>query len=140
MPNLALRKFSIAVSLLILASLPAAAASIWNEIQDGGGDAARTPKNAQVTLGAGPLTDIFGRLVNGIAGADMYLIQITDFANFSAISVPIGRNGVLDPALYLFDFSGHGVYANDNISDLSTQAMLRQAIPTGPCQTAFILF
>ena len=126
-------KLSITAALLILACLPAAAGSIWNEIQDGGADAPRLPESAQITIGSGdPLTDILGRLVNGVTGADMYLIRITDFANFSAITSPVGKNGVADPALYLFNVSGHGIYGSDNISPTNLQAMLPAGDPNGP--------
>jgi hypothetical protein len=120
------------IGLLVLASHLALAGSIWNEVEDGGGDAARLPANAQVTTGVGPLTDIFGKLGNGIGGADMYLIRITDFANFSATSSPVGKNGVADPALYLFNFTGHAIYGSDNISAMDTQAMLPAGDPNGP--------
>jgi hypothetical protein len=39
---------------------------------------------------------------------------------------------VLDPALFLFDFSGHAIYASDNISMTNTQAMLPAGDPLGP--------
>jgi hypothetical protein len=123
-------------ALLIAACPLATAGTIWNEIQDGGADAPRLPANAQVTIGIGgsdPLTDIFGRLVNGISGADMYLIRITDFANFSATTSAVGANGVVDTALYLFDFSGHGIYGSDNISPpANLQAKLPAGDPNGP--------
>jgi hypothetical protein len=130
-----LRKVLHAAALLILACPSATAGTVWNEIQDGGADAARLPNNAQVTIGGSsdPLTDIFGRLVSGIIGADMYLIRITDFANFSATTSAVGANGVADPALYLFDFSGHGIYGSDNISPpTNLQAMLPADDPNGP--------
>ncbi len=128
-----MRDFLITATLLGLACHGATAGTIWNEIQDGGADAPRLPKNAQVTSGIGdPLTDIFGRLVNGFTGADMYLIRIADFTTFSATTSAVGANGVMDPALYLFDFSGHAVYGSDNISATNLQAMLPAGDPNGP--------
>jgi len=61
----------------------------------------------------------------------MYLIRITDFANVSATSSPVGKNGVADPALYLFNFSGHAIYGSDNISAMDMQAMLPAGDPNG---------
>jgi hypothetical protein len=116
------------IGLILLASHLAEAAGIWNEM----GDAGRLPNNAQVTIGAGPLTDIFGLLADGVAGADMYLIRITNFNAFSATSSPVGKNGVDDPALYLFNFSGHAIYGSDNISAMNMQAMLPAGDPNGP--------
>lgn len=120
--------------LFAVAGSLATAGTIWNEIQDGGADAPRLPKNAQVTIGTNndPLTDIFGKLVNGFTGADMYEIQITDFANFSARTFRVGPNGVTDPALYLFDSTGHAVYGSDNISATNFQAKLPAGDPNGP--------
>ncbi len=124
------------ISLVFVASNLAFGAGTWNEIANGGGDAARLPQNAQATFGVGPLTDIFGRLSNGVTGADMFLIRITDFNTFSAASSPVGLNGVFDPALYLFDFSGHAIYASDNNSldpmNPDFQATLPAGDPKGP--------
>ena len=120
------------VLLLIGISRVVLGGTVWHEISDGGGDAPRFPATAQVTIGFGPLTDIIGRLVNGDAGADMYEIQIVDFANFSALTSPVGLNGVLDPALFLFDLGGHGIYGSDNISMMNTQAFLPPGDPHGP--------
>jgi hypothetical protein len=121
---------------LVLIASNLFAAGIWNEVTDGGDDAARLPENAQATFGVGPLTDIIGRLGNGFIGADMYLIRITDFNTFSATSSAVGRNGVLDPALYLFDFSGHAIYGSDNNSldpmNPDFQATLPAGDPQGP--------
>jgi hypothetical protein len=116
------------IGLILLTSHLALAGGIWNEI----GDAGRLPANAQETLGVGPLTDIFGRLVDGVVGGDMFLIRITDFNAFSATTSPVGKNGVDDPALYLFNFTGHAIYGSDNISAMNMQAMLPAGDPNGP--------
>jgi hypothetical protein len=121
-----------AMGIILLASHAALAAGIWNEITNGGGDAARLPDNAQVTFGAGPLTDTLGGLGDGISGADMYVIRITNFNTFSATSSPVGKNGVVDPELYLFDFTGHAIYASNNTSMTDLQATLPAGDPNGP--------
>lgn len=120
------------IVLFLALACNALSASIWIETLDGGGDAHQFPINAQVTSGNGALTDILGNLVNGTSGADMYEIHISDFANFSAITVPLGPNGVADPAIYLFDSTGHGVYVNHDRSASNTQARLPAGNLNGP--------
>jgi hypothetical protein len=53
----------------------------------------------------------------------MYEILITG-STFSALTSPGATNGVTDPALYLFDSSGDGLDANNDVSPSSTQAGL----------------
>lgn len=77
------------------------------------GDAGSVPGTAQVTSGVGLLTEINGTLnpENGDA-QDMFLISIDGGGTFSATTV--GGVG-FDSELFLFDASGKGVYANDDI-------------------------
>jgi hypothetical protein len=81
-------------------------AATWNET----GDAGDSLFTAQSTVGTGPLTQINGTLPSD-SDLDLYLIRITDEANFLAY-----RNGALaqtDPDIWLFDLSGNGVSFNN---------------------------
>lgn len=81
------------------------------------GEAGNLPATAQVPAGAGPLTQINGN-INDPAEAlgagndrDMYLIQITNPAAFTATTV---GGTTLDTQLFLFHQSGLGVTFNDD--------------------------
>lgn len=77
------------------------------------GDAGNLPGTAQVMSGIGLLTEIHGTLspANGDA-QDMYRVYIDGGRTFSATTV--GGVG-FDSQLFLFDSSGKGVYANDDV-------------------------
>jgi PEP-CTERM motif-containing protein len=109
------------LSTLRAAPLCTAGAGIWNEGDAGEGDAGKLPGSANITVGVGSLTKICGSLDNSGSGGDMYEIMITN-STFTALTAGIGVNGIDDPALYLFDSTGHGLYANNDISAASTQA------------------
>ncbi len=115
------------------APLCTANATTWCEVQ--GGDAGHTIAGAEITSGGPMLTDIIGTLGDGTSGADLYEIMITNPAVFSATTEPVpapGHNPDPDPALYLFDSTGHGVYAIDDISGEDTQATLQAGLGIGP--------
>src|SRR5439155_16491890 len=91
------------VAIGIAGLLGSAAAATWNE----SGDAGNLPFNAQNTAGVGPLTSITGNIAS-LGDQDMYCIQITDPAQFSACFLCAG---ISDPDLFLFRPSGVGVSA-----------------------------
>src|SRR6266704_5955204 len=100
-----IRNTSIGLLALITAHTATLAAT-WNET----GDAGDSLFTAQSTVGIGPLTQINGTLPTD-SDLDLYLIRITDEANFLAY-----RNGALaqsDPDLWLFNLSGNGVTFNN---------------------------
>jgi hypothetical protein len=97
------------------------AAGIWNEGDAGEGDAGKMPGSANITDGQGALDEICGALSNSASGGDMYEIEILG-TTFSAETSPGATNGINDPALYLFDSSGDGIAANNDVSPSSTQA------------------
>jgi hypothetical protein len=97
------------------------AAGIWNEGDQGEGDAGKMPGSANVTIGEGALDEICGAMSNSTSGGDMYEIDILG-STFSALTAQGATNGINDPALYLFDSSGDGVAANNDVSPSSTQA------------------
>jgi hypothetical protein len=90
----------------------------WDETDNGGGDAGDLPGTAQlVTLPdrtpcESPVTRIRGD--NGASDVDMYVICITDPANFVAST--IGGAG-WDTQLWLFRCDGTGVVFNDDNPD-----------------------
>ncbi len=110
-----------AASTAFASDQPGTTASQWFEEASGGanggllGDAGQfLPPNADqgnLTRGAGPLTEIRGRLVF-TRDVDLFCINITDPVNFTA-SMPASA-GIGDSVLYLFDTAGHGIAANDN--------------------------
>lgn len=104
--------------------MPVTASSIWNEGDYSQGDAGKNIGSANITTGLGSLTDIIGALNDQTGGADMYEIDISDPATFSATSTGNGNNPIVDPALYLFDASGVGLFGNDNISGTDFQAQI----------------
>jgi len=77
------------------------------------GDAGQLIGSAQTTVGTGALTDIFGSTADKF-DVDLYLINITDFAAFSASTVNSGTDAVLDTQLFLLTTSGKAVCLNDN--------------------------
>ena len=97
--------------------------------------------------GAGPLpgsaedltgvnvTEILGTVPFPI-GVDMFKINVTDFADFSAMTIGPGAFGIPDTELFLFDASGFGVLANDDISGSNTLSCLPSADSGNPCVTS----
>jgi hypothetical protein len=94
---------------------------VWHEGDFGQGDAGKFFGASNVTVGIGNLTEICGNLADSDSGGDMYAIFI-DSETFSAFTSAIGPKGIADPALYLFDQDGKGLYANNDFSSSTTQA------------------
>jgi hypothetical protein len=111
---------------VLLALLSSQAPARADRVEIEKGDAGQLPSTAQA------LVDTTGELLTAITGAisaakdvDMFLIHIFDPKAFSATTV--GTGGTLsDTQLFLFDFSGHGVYAND---DQAISPSLRSRLP-----------
>lgn len=95
----------------------------WNEGDFGQTDAGSLPSNANITTGAGALTDICGNLGDPTNGADMYQIMILG-STFTATTTGPSSGEVSDPALYLFNLSGDGIAAANNGSSPTAQATL----------------
>ena len=95
------------------------ASTIWTERNAGG-----NLGNAEITSGWGVLTDITGLLTDVTTGSDLYEIYIANPDTFSAITTGNTKKPIVDPALYLFDLSGNGLFGNDNISSGDHQAEL----------------
>lgn len=120
----------IAVAALLGFAGPSAG-SVWLEV----GDAGDLTGTAQVTAGQGALTGISGHLdydINtGLYSVDLYQIYISNAAQFTALTAG-GNNDVSDPALWLFDATGHGVYMNDDRTANDLQSTLPNGSPVGP--------
>jgi hypothetical protein len=80
------------------------------------------------------LSEIVGTLDFPL-GVDMFAIDITDAADFSAITNPAGPFGVPDTELFLFNSGGFGVYGNDDISFSNTLSCLPSADVSNPCSS-----
>mgnify|MGYP003896887171 CR=1 FL=1 len=108
-------------------------AQVWNEQ----GDAGSLPNNAQITVGFGPLRDIRGN-APAANNVDLYAIRIMNPQDFSATTLPPPGApppppGTLrNPVLYLFDSTGRGVYANDNVEPQNPESLLPAHHPLGP--------
>jgi PEP-CTERM motif len=71
-----------------------------------------------------------------LLGVNMFEIDIVDPADFSAITTPLAF-GIPDTDLFLFNASGNGVLANDDISGANTLSCLPSANPaTNPCSSS----
>lgn len=96
-------------------------------------DAGQSPGSASGTVsGSSPagssLTDISG-VLSSVNDADLYVIMISDFANFSATTVGFS---LVDTQLFLFTMSGTALYTNDDASGLSLQSTLPAGSALGP--------
>jgi hypothetical protein len=115
------------------ASIGPVLSATWSET----GDAGSLPATAQNAGGTpfAPLTAITGTLTLnlGISEADMYEIYINSPTTFSATTTGFspGVNN-FDTQLFLFDLTGHGIYAND---DDTTSGGPGSTLPAG---TAFM--
>jgi hypothetical protein len=95
----------------------------WDEFGNGGGDAGDVPTNAQIvyrpdqTPCQSPVTRISGVRADP-TDADMYVICITDPANFSASTVGLAG---FDTQLWLFRCDGTGVVHNDDSGGLQSR-------------------
>lgn len=114
------RAFTLALSCVCASSF----AQIWVE----GPDAPEMPPG-QLPVGAGPLTTIIGSTFAAAGDfADMYMIEITSPAAFSATTV---GGATWDTALYLFDLGGMGVTFNDDSAG-TVQSTITGAFVPGP--------
>ena len=127
-----------AAAVLMLVS-PRAQAGTWVEQ----GDAPSQIGTAQVTHGGGALTEIRGAF-SATTDVDLYEIRISDPVDFSATTVGLTHDtlhgsGPLDTVLFLFDATGHAVYANDDAAAGVIESTLPAGLAVGP-QTAGIYY
>ena len=100
-----------AIFFIVAGSANSAMLALWAEDDDAG----ELLSTAQVVWGSGPLEGIIGEY--GDEDADMYQIYISDAAGFSAYAFAGVADAPDDPALFLFNATGMGVYANDDHPD-----------------------
>jgi hypothetical protein len=116
----------LSLAVAALSSTPAFAVTVTEA-----GDAGDSLATAQVTAaGPGALTDIFGSL-SGATDADLFLIQISNPAMFSATTSNAG-SGTLDTQLFLFSLSGAPLFTND---DAASGLTALSTLPMGTLST-----
>jgi hypothetical protein len=107
-------------------------ALVWVE---GPADAGDLTSTAQQTVGTGPLTRISGQLDfdidTGFFDVDLFAITIEAPSFFTALT-QAAVDTLIDPVLWLFDSTGHGVYMNDDRSASDQQSTLPASHPLGP--------
>jgi hypothetical protein len=94
------------------------------------------PGTAEDLTGLSP-TEITGSIpdtTDPLLGVNMFAIDIQDFASFSAITLG-SPFGITDTNLFLFDSTGRGVYANDDISGANTLSCLPSQVDN-PCSSS----
>lgn len=116
-----------ALALAAMGFTTSALAGTYTEV----GDAGQMQGTAQSTVGSGSLTDIFGT-ISSTYDVDLFLINITDFASFSATTINSGTDGSLDSQLFLLTTSGKAICANDN-----AQGVLQSMLGVGSCGAGF---
>ena len=92
------------------------------------------PGTAQDLTGMN-VTEITGSIMDQL-GVEMFEIDITNAAGFSAMTVNPGAFGIPDTELFLFDSSGMGVYGNDDIDGGNTFSCLPSAVVSNPCSSS----
>lgn len=117
------------VSVLSLAvAVPVAGAVPWTEV----GDAGSLRATAQAIVGEGSLSSISGS-ISDPNDEDMYKICLRGGKRFSATT---NGGAAFDTQLFLFNASGRGVYANDDIGGdpYNVQSRLPRMQPLTPRQ------
>jgi len=94
------------------------------------------PGTAEDLTGISSLSEITGSIpdtTDPLLGVNMFAIDIGNFAAFSAITVG-SPFGITDTELFLFDSTGRGVYANDDIDGGNTLSCLPSQVDN-PCSS-----
>jgi hypothetical protein len=95
---------------------------------------------AQDLTGTTP-TEIVGTLPNvtdALLDVNLFKFNIDDFLDFSVVSLSV-PHGVSDTELFLFDSTGHGVYANDDMGGGDPVTFSLACLPSAlnnPCLSA----
>lgn len=116
----------ITVAALLAATWSATGGARADSITEGG-DAGYLPATAQWDYGTGALSLVTGS-IDSASDADMFAIYISDPAAFSASTT---GSTVFDTQLFLFDASGIGIAANDDILNGGGQYNPWSALPVG---------
>ena len=86
-------------------------------------------------------TEIIGTLPNvtdALLDVNLFKFNIDNFLTFSVMSLPV-LHGVSDTELFLFDSTGHGVYANDDMGGGDPTTFSLACLPSAmsnPCPSA----
>jgi hypothetical protein len=119
------------LSLVVLIALSWASFARADAVTASG--AGSLPSSAEDLTGIN-VSEIIGTIPDQL-GVNMFKINITDFADFSAITIGPGPFGIPDTELLLFNVTGAGVFANDDISGSNTLSCLPSAGAGNPCST-----
>jgi hypothetical protein len=120
------------LSIIVLLAMSWAAPAQADTVTASG--AGSLPSTAEDLTGIN-VTQVFGKIPDQ-SGVDMFEINITDFTDFSAMTVGPGAFGIPDTELFLFNASGLGVVANDDISGSNTLSCLPAAGSANPCSSS----
>lgn len=125
----------------VLFAFGAAGASAQAQTWSKTGSPGNLPGTAQVTFGTGALQEITGafsftttgseRNTVNVSNPDLFEIMIDGSAPFSATTFGQDSN-LYDPQLFLFNVAGYGVYANDDASEFTTQALIAPTTAVAP--------
>ena len=124
------RKFLLS-AVAVLALICASSARADTVVASGAGS---LPGTAQDLTGMN-VTEITGSIMDQL-GVEMFEIDITNAAGFSAMTVGPGAFGIPDTELFLFDSSGMGVYGNDDIDGGNTFRACRRQVVSNPCSSS----
>ena len=116
---------------VVLAMAPAAYAGLITASNPGA-----LPGTAQDLTGLFP-SEITGSIpdtTDPLLGVNMFAIDILDYRSFSAITIG-SPFGITDTNLFLFDSTGRGVYANDDIDGGNTLSCLPSLV-NNPCSSS----
>ncbi len=117
------------VLLVLICAAPAHATTITAS------GAGSLPGSAEDLTTVVNLSEIVGSIPDQL-GVNMFAIDITDAADFSAITIPAGPFGIPDTELFLFDSLGFGVYGNDDLSAINVLSCLPSADGSNPCSSS----
>jgi hypothetical protein len=120
------------LSLVALLVLSCAAPALADTVTASGAGA--LPGTAEDLTGVNA-TQILGTIADPV-GVDMFKINITDFIDFSAMTIGPGAFGIPDTELFLFDASGVGVYANDDTDGGNALSCLPSVGTSNPCSSS----
>ena len=118
-----------AVALCSAGALFTAQAQTYTENPDAGESPGTASGTASPSSPAGSSLTTIAGVLSSSTDADVFVIQITNFANFSATTVGLS---LADTQLFLFTLSGMPLYTNDDANGMTLQSTLPSGHPLGP--------
>jgi hypothetical protein len=93
------------------------------------------PATAQDLSNDATLAGIVGSIDDPL-GVHTFKIDILNYMDFSALTVPAGDLGIPDTELFLYNSSGFAVYGNDDVSGANTLSCLPSVTAPNLCPAA----